>query len=360
MPGFPPPMEPLTPCNSRSSPPTLPIVVASSVIRSAHQGDSHGGVYLVNLETEQVRQVIDWDDAAIDWSGRGKDRGLRGIAFHSELVYVAASDEIFVYDRHFDKRGSFTNPYLRHCHEIFVHEGMLYLTSTGFDAVLACDLDTHRFVEGWCVRYPGVSAVLRCLGEERGKQWGRGIARLRSGSPPTLRTFDPNGPHGPPPGDTMHINNVYVADGVIYLAGTNMRHLFAIHDGRIRAHAPLPFKTHNARPFRGGVLFNDTAANHVRWRMNGQTDSNDVADRSFAVREYPADALLHNDLPQDHARQGFGRGLCLVGDELVAGGSSPATISVYDLATGRTVKTINLTMDVRNSIHGLNVWPFDD
>ena len=28
--------------------------------------------------------------------------------------------------------------------------------------------------------------------------------------------------------------------------------------------------------------------------------------------------------------------------------------------TGQTVCTVNLTMDVRNAIHGLEPWPFDD
>ena len=63
-------------------------------------------------------------------------------------------------------------------------------------------------------------------------------------------------------------------------------------------------------------------------------------------------------LPQDHARQAFGRGLCVLGEGLIAGGSSPATVSVYDLSVPRALKTINLTMDVRSTIHGLEVWPF--
>ncbi len=59
-------------------------------------------------------------------------------------------------------------------------------------------------------------------------------------------------------------------------------------------------------------------------------------------------------------RQGFGRGLCPVGDRFVAGGSSPSTISLYDLDTNQTVGSVNLTMDIRNAIHGLELWPFDD
>jgi hypothetical protein len=45
------------------------------------------------------------------------------------------------------------------------------------------------------------------------------------------------------------------------------------------------------------------------------------------------------------------------GDGLVAGGSSPSTISVYDLRRGRSVMRVNLSMDVRNAVHGLAVWP---
>ena len=65
-----------------------------------------------------------------------------------------------------------------------------------------------------------------------------------------------------------------------------------------------------------------------------------------------------NDLPKDHARQAFGRGLCVANNNLIIGGSSPATISVYQLGQPVALKTVNLTMDVRNSIHGLEIYPF--
>jgi hypothetical protein len=34
------------------------------------------------------------------------------------------------------------------------------------------------------------------------------------------------------------------------------------------------------------------------------------------------------------ARQAFGRGLCVIDDRFVAAGSSPSTITLYDLAVG--------------------------
>ena len=51
-------------------------LIASSVVRGSHQGESHGGVFLVDFKRQSVEQVIDWNTADIDWQGRGWDRGL--------------------------------------------------------------------------------------------------------------------------------------------------------------------------------------------------------------------------------------------------------------------------------------------
>ena len=58
------------------------------------------------------------------------------------------------------------------------------------------------------------------------------------------------------------------------------------------------------------------------------------------------------------ARPSFARGLCTLSPSIVAGGSSPSTVSVYDLAANQRLLSVNLTMDVRNAIHGLAVWPY--
>ena len=158
----------------------LPRVIATSVVRSAHQGESHGGVYLIDLNSGQYDQVIDWNDESINWEGRGGDRGLRGIAFHNN------------------------------------------------------DTGSNRLV----------------------------IADRRN---------------------------------------------------RIKQSCDVP--------------------------------------------KYKPSTLSNALLPNDHARQGFARGLCLYGDDLVIGGSSPSTVSAYGLATGRRISSINISKDIRNCIHGLEVWP---
>jgi hypothetical protein len=126
----------------------IPPLVATSVVRGSEQGQSHGGIYIVDPATQAVRQMLDWNTADIDWSGRGWDRGLRGIAFHDDNVYVAASDELFVFDQQFQQLRSYRNRYLKHCHEITIHRDVLYLTSTGFDSVLAFSLEKQHFTWG--------------------------------------------------------------------------------------------------------------------------------------------------------------------------------------------------------------------
>jgi hypothetical protein len=315
-----------------------PRVVVSSVIRSADQGQSHGGVYLIDMATSQVERVIDWNTADIDWEGRGGDRGLRGIAFHGDRLYLASSDEIFVYDKAFHRLGSFRNRYLKHCHEIFVSGNRLLLASTGFDSVLEYDLAAERFVRGSMLRF--------------GAPW-KGRRRIGIRPRPSFRVYDPETGEGPAPGDTSHINNVY-SDGVsIYCSGVNMGTLWRIADGRLNRFARIPYGTHNARPFREGVLMNHTATDQIAY-----VDRNGEPLKSYPIVQYPREQLKHAELTTDKARQAFGRGLAVLSDESFVGGSSPATVTLYRVDRPEIVASVNITMDIRNAVHGLEIWPY--
>ena len=101
----------------------LPKVLATSVIRSSHLGEGHGGAYLVDLASGTHEQVMSWDDDSIDWQGRGAERGLRGIAFYEDRVLIAASEEVLVYTPSFELLGTIKNRYASQIHEIFVDEG---------------------------------------------------------------------------------------------------------------------------------------------------------------------------------------------------------------------------------------------
>lgn len=308
---------------------TLPTIITTSVVRSAHQGESHGGIYLVDLSSGTFVQKTDWNTCDIDWEGRGGDRGLRGIAFHGNEIYIAASNEIIVYDREFRQLRTLSNRYLKHCHEIFIHGDVLYLASTGYDSVLAFSIASNRFVAGYCAR-AGADGNL------------------------SVDSFDPEATGGPPAGDTLHLNNVHIDEEGMHVSGHNMPFVMLIDAKGVWKYGKLPPGTHNARPWDGGLLFNNTAANCISLTRR---DGSPL--KSFAVTLYNDTELHNNNLPSDHARQGFCRGLCVINNgEFVVGGSSPSTISVYSMHTGALVKRVTISVDKRNALHGLEVWPY--
>ncbi|MEX0708762.1 MAG: hypothetical protein WD078_12425 [Woeseia sp.] len=308
----------------------LPRLIATSVVRGSRQGESHGGVYTLDFENRTGQQRVDWNTVDIDFEGRGADRGLRGIAFDGDDIYIAASDELFCFDRGFAISESFKNRYLKHCHEICRMERKIFLTSTGFDSILAFDLDSRRF------------------------EWGFHLERPYSGW--SGFAFDPRSDLGPAAVNEFHLNMVHVDQSGIYLSGLHTRALLHLdQEMKVSEVCSLPAGVHNARPWNGGVLFNDTAADCVRYVPR------DSRQQAFRIKRYDESEILFAGIDDSRiARQAFGRGLCTAGDRLIIGGSSPSTVSVYDTETGMTVGSVNLTMDIRNAIHGLEVWPYDD
>jgi hypothetical protein len=305
-------------------------LITTSVVRGSEQGESHGGVYLVDLDKQDARQVIDWNTMDIDWQGRGWDRGLRGIAFHDGLVWIAASDELFAFTPDFRKVGSWRSPYLKHCHEIDVWEGKLFLTSTGYDSILAFDPAKREF------------------------HWALYVQTDEFRFKGTI--YDPAGDDGPLLLNKLHINNVCCREGGMYITGLRTGGMLHFNGKHVRMAVELPPGTHNAQPFRDGVLFNDTEAGTVRYSGRGEGEE----DRVLRVPRYDPASLTHTDLDDSRiARQGYARGLCPLNHRVVAAGSSPSTITLWDLKESRKLLSVNLTMDVRNAIHGLEVWPFD-
>jgi len=251
-------------------------LITSSVVRGSQQGESHGGVFLIDLENQRVRQVLDWNTADIDWQGRGWDRGLRGIAIHQETVFIAASDELFAYTPKFQRLGSWRNPYLKHCHEIDVWDGNVFLTSTGFDSILAFDIERQKF--HWALHVDVENFRFR-------------------GS-----VYDPEGDKGPLMLNKLHLNSVACRQGGMYMAGMKTGGMLHFNGDKIRMAVTLPAGSHNARPHLEGVLFNDTQADAVRYVAREEEGT----DRAIKVPRYDPAELTHKNLDDSRiARQGF-------------------------------------------------------
>jgi len=301
-------------------------LITTSVIRGSEPGESHGGVCVVDLEGQEVHQVLDWNTTNIDWQGSGWDRGLRGIAIDGTTVYIAASDELLAYTPDFKLIGSWRNPYLKHAHEMCIYERCLYVTSAGYDSILVFDLDEKKFL--WALHVD--------------------LDRFNfSGS-----IYDPKDKDGPLRLNKLRLNNVHSDDNGMYMSGLKSGGMLHFNGEAINMSVTLPEGTRNAQPYRDGVLFNDSEADALRYASRSGEE-----DRALKVPKYdPAD--ISGTDGAEVARQGFARGLCVIDGRIVAAGSSPSTISIYDLQESETLLSVGLSMDVRNTIHSIAVWPF--
>jgi hypothetical protein len=301
-------------------------LLSSAVVRGEHQDAGPGGLFLIDLEAQAVRQVVAPDDSRFDFRNRGRELGFRGIAIDGETIWCATSDELFAFDRDFKVLESCRNPYLEHCRGIAIYERKLFAASAGFDSIIGFDLDSQRFDWALQVLAPG----------------------FETGAHP----FDPMSDDGPIMLGKLDLRDVYCdATGMYITCG---RGLIRFSGNAITTAAELPPNSQNAQPFRDGILFNDSLDGTLRYTGRGEGEE----DRAMPVPKYSD--IHHRDwCDDDLANAGFARGLCRLNNAVVAGGSSPAAISIYDLAANRTLLSVRLSPDARTAIHSIVVWPFD-
>jgi hypothetical protein len=283
-------------------------LVASSVVRGTHPNASSGGLYLIDLETRTVHQPVGWNERQFKWDGRGRELGLRGIAFDGDTMYCVASDELYAFNSAFELKASWRNPYLKYCRGIAVFERKLFIVSSGFDSIIGFDMDAQTF--DWALQVTS-----------------RGIG---IGASP----FDPNSEDGPIMLAKLDMRDIFCDGTGMYI--TSGPGMLRFSGNAISMAVELPPNSHNARPFRDGVLFNDSLGGTLRYTGRGEGEE----DRAMPTASLP-------------------RGLCVIGGAVVAGGSSPAAISVYDLAANERVLAVQISDDAQTSIHSIAVWPFD-
>jgi hypothetical protein len=108
--------------------------------------------------------------------------------------------------------------------------------------------------------------------------------------------------------------------------------------------------THNARPYRGGYLYNLCPQSRTVFECGGKIL------RSWETPLYDLSQLTYTNLSRDHAVQGYTRGMVTYGDFIITG-TSPATVNVFHLEkNGPPIKSIQLANDMRNSICGMVLY----
>jgi hypothetical protein len=308
---------------------SVPKLIATMVIRGSQQQNSQGGVFLIDPEQQLVHLAMDWNNSGIDWRGRGFELGLRGIAIDGDVIYLAASDELFAFTPAFERIGSWRHPLLKQCRAMAVHQRKLFLTSAAFDSILGFDLEKQCF--DWAMHI--------------------GMKQFRFNG----ALYDPDGDDVPLPLGKLELTDIQCNAKGMYISGVNTGGMLHYNGETIQMSATLPPGSRNAQPFRKGVLFIDNEIKALRY--SGREGGNE--DRALALPVFRPEDLQHleTDLSGE-ALVGFGRGLIALNDRAVAVGSSPASVSVYDLQDNKLLFSVNLSRDVRTVIHGLAIWPY--
>ena len=205
----------------------------------------------------------------------------------------------------------------------------MYVVSAGYDSIVGFHLDEKKF--HWAMHIQSVNHRFNAIG------------------------FNPATADGPLMMEKLHLSNVFCNEVGLYVLGQNTAGMLHFNGKDINMAVQLPAGSYDARPFRTGVLFNDSEAGALRYTGR----DNDDEDRAMQVPDVDVRKLtVPEDFDDDFVKPGFARGLCVLNDHVVAGGSSPSAVSVYDLAANERVLSVNISMDVRNAIHGLEVWPY--
>jgi hypothetical protein len=195
------------------------VIYCTTVYRGVNQG-RHGILYQVDIETEEYKVLLDYNDE-IDYSGRGGDRGLRGIVKFNDELYVCVSKSILKLDLNGNVKDKLEHPYLGWLHEVVSDDTGFSVVSTMYDAVLH-----YNIVEN---------------------TWDRIVHVNKEGNLEyfsNLVEFEPK--------NVWHLNSIsrYTLSGL---------RLPFILPSKIQ----IPYGTHNTRIINGVLFYNDTEKNTI-------------------------------------------------------------------------------------------------
>jgi hypothetical protein len=166
--------------------------------------------------------------------------------------------------------------------------------------------------------------------------------------------FDPASSDGPIPVNKLQLRSIGCGEGGMYFSGMKTGGLLHFNGAKIQMLAELPKGAQDAQIFRSGVVFNDSRAGVLRY----SADDDGSEDRAMPIPYF--DASDHSARDNDETRmlkRGYGRGLCVLSGAAVAGGSTPAGITLYNLRENRNILTVRFTKDTHEAVNDIIAWP---
>lgn len=280
------------------------MIYATTVVRHAQPGDTHGGLFQLDFDAGEARCLFAWDDPDFDFQGRGGDRGLRGFVFKDGRFYVAAAGRILVLTPEGELEREIRHPLLGLLHDMMETPAGFVVVSTRYDSLLWFNIEADAFTCGLHLDTSG---------------------RMVSFNPAT---------QAPPANNVWHLNSV------------DRRHVSGLRlpgavtfDGEI---TPTPYGTHNVKQTKHGLIYCDTA--HDQLHVEG------------------VDFPVPDAVPvicAGEARSRFMRGLLRAENALYVG-LSPARVYEFDLGTKTWGRSVVISENYRCAVQSIGYGPSVD
>ena len=344
------------------------LLVVTTVVREAPL-EGHGFVYVIDWDRKEVvRKFQPPPPRATSLGPRGGARGFRGVTFSGDVCYIANYDTLFGYDKDWNLVDTISHKLFADIHEIESDGDCIWITSTGVDGILKINGAGHLLEQHF----------LGELSEEERAQLGmlaREICRKtdhRIAEPlPNLHVAHPNGL-------SINGNRIYVTlfrpGAVIALNPFEViwrdDAYYGLHSSRVFDHGK---RIYLAASYRSEFVGMDLRSEKILFRVGlTGTDRHDksLKGRIQQVLHHPLFYPMFRRLPVNfvlkHARPlvfhflptsrpGWSRGIAVVDDSHIFGGTSPATISLLNTKTELIEDQLQLEEDSQHSVFSVAV-----
>ena len=312
-------------------------VVASTVVRESVFGrQATGWIYDVDFDSGVVESRIASPSPVAPSSEanpRGGVRGGRGVAFTPFGVVVAAYDTLVVYDAAWQPAREMVSPLFAGLHEVDWDGSSLWAAATAIDAVLRIEPD-------------GTVAVA----------WDPHAGSARALGLPARPGGSLDGGSAPARLNQCHVNGVTRRDGAL-----------VVHLGLLQRRRTLKDRAAHRLARATGescvVRLNGSPTPEVLVRLAGGTvpthNGQFVDETTVAVNDSSCNVLRIYDSASGNELRSFPmpgqwlRGLEPLGNGRALLGTAPAAIHLVDLESGRIERTVTLSDDPNEAVHGL-------
>jgi hypothetical protein len=331
-------------------------VFVSTVVRGAPV-EAGGELISIDWQKKKVLKrvpIFPTNPTIPDPNARGGARGGRGIALLPNELFVACYHSLLGFDYDLNPTRRITNHQFAGLHEIKLVSDGIWVSSTPLGAAVKVDFNGNLQQAWWAHEDPVV--------QQRFKPPPLFVDKQQDNRLSYTENFS-----------KLHLNNVEVHDGHVYVSLNNHGAVLRLYPTEIVAHDPALKGCHNGLVTdEDEILLNDSHGHtvivfdlhsgHVKRRID-LASFPEVARlmRSGRFKNVPWQVRARNFIARKRmARPLFTRGMCRLDGSRLLVGVSPATVLELDYKQGRLLDLCQLSDSPNECVHGLEAAPSVD